>query len=310
MSAPTRNDLAGYARGEKPDGRRRGEARRSHLERALPLALLLLATGLLGGCGLFGSPNSARSVERRLTLNRETPEGTYEYFKEMAARGEFGAEWDTFSPNFKRMLNQAVGRNVDVADYNLARQTIATNSQKDMQLLLASSLSARPDYQNDRVAFLTIQDGAGRTVRPRMIKLTKWELYIRGESDPYSDFIRSAGEAVQIGPDGSITARITPPGYSAGAIRTFTPDQIESFKIESRWYVDDFGGLNQLVGESAQGGGQGNQPQPQPQPSAPGGGSFGSPDGGGSFGSPDGGGFGSPDGGGNFGSPDGFGSPG
>lgn len=308
MSAPTRNDLAGLAHGEAADGNRPGAAHRSRHGRVLPLALLLLATGLLGGCGLFGTPSSARSVERRLTLNRETPEGTYEYFKEMATRGEFGAEWDTFSPNFKRLLNQAVGRNVDVADYNLARQTIATNSQQDMQLLLASSLTGRPDYQNDRVAYLTIQDGAGRTVRPRMIKLTKWELYIRGESDPYSDFIRSAGEAVQIGPDGSITARITPPGYSASSIRTFTPDQIESFKIESRWYVDDFGGLNQLVGESAQGGGQ--SPQPQQQPSAPGGGSFGSPDGGGSFGSPDGGSFGSPDGGGSFGSADGFGSPG
>ena len=111
------------------------------------LALLLIAPVLLGGCGLFGTPDSARSVERRLTLNRETPEGTYAYFKEMAARGEFGAEWDTFSPNFKKLLNQAVGRNVDVADYNLARQTIATNSQDDMQLLLSSSLQGGAQYQ-------------------------------------------------------------------------------------------------------------------------------------------------------------------
>ena len=65
-------------------------------------------------------------------------------------------------------------------------------------------------------------------------------------------------------------------------LRTFTPDQIDSFKVEGQWYVDDFGGIDQLVG---QGGGQ--QPQAQParpvqpvQPTYPQPSGSGSPDGG------------------------------
>ncbi len=287
------------------------------------LALVGCAALVLGGCGLMGG--GATTPPRQLQLNRDTPEKAYEYFKEMARANQTGAEWDTFSPNFKRMLNQAVGRNVDLGDYNLARGTVATNSQADMQLLLNSTLVG-VQYTNDArtEALVTISAG-GKSISPKFVRLTRWEVQLKGEDDPYTDFVSSAGQVTRIGPDGSITVMIRPPQYTADFLRSVRPEQVDAVRVEAQWYVDDFGGLDALVGESAAGEGtQQPAPQPTPQPRPreaipgtgpsptplpPSGGGFGSPDGSPptGFGSPDGGssgGFGSPDGSG-FGSPDG-----
>ncbi len=285
-------------------------------------ALVACAAFFFSGCGLLGGGST--TPPRQLQLNRDTPEKAYEYFKEMARSNQTGAEWDTFSPNFKRMLNQSVGRNVDLGDYNLARGTVATNSQADMQLLLNSTLVGVQYTNADQTEALVSISAGGKTITPKFVRLTRWEVQLKGEDDPYTDFVASAGQVTRIGPDGTVSVVIRPPQYTADFIRSIRPEQIDAVRLEAQWYVDDFGGLDALVGESAAGDG-GEQPQAQPQPTRPGqaipgtgpsptplppaGGGFGSPDGGssGGFGSPDGGsggGFGSPDGGG-FGSPDG-----
>lgn len=249
---------------------------------------------LLGGCFLFNPPRP--TAPSALNLNRDTPKATYEYFKEMVRNNQWAAEWSVFSPNFKRLLNQSVGRNVDAGDYNLARQTVADNSQADMQLLLNSQWSGA-QMVGPNAAIITITAG-GRTLRPRMVKLTRWELRVKGDPTPYGDYVTSAADAVRIGPDGSITVMIRPPQATASLLRTFRPDQIDAFKVEGQWYVDDFGGIDQLVVERAGEGGARqpapaprrapapppgyptpppSQPPPPPAPSAPGG--FGSPDG-------------------------------
>ena len=220
---------------------------------------LAAAALLLGGCILFNPPKP--TAPDALELSRETPAATYEYFKEMAKNNQWAAEWSVFSPNFKRLMNQAVGRNVDSGDYNLARQTLASNSQADMQLLINSKLDG-VQMISDKAAVVTIS-GGGKTLRPRMVKLTRWELKVKGDDTPYGDFVADAGEAVRIAQDGSITVMIRPPQATASLLRTFRPDQIDSFKVEGQWYVDDFGGINQLVVE------QSGDPQPQPQPAQP-----------------------------------------
>jgi len=284
----------------------------ARIHRASLLGLVACTALLLGGCGLLGGGST--TPPRQLQLNRDTPEKAYEYFKEMARANQTGAEWDTFSPNFKRMLNQTVGRNVDLGDYNLARGTVATNSQEDMQLLLNSQLIGVQYTNADQTEALVSISAGGKTVTPKFVRLTRWEVQLKGEDDPYTDFVSSAGQVTRVGPDGTVTVVIRPPQYTADFMRTIRPEQIDAVRIEAQWYVDDFGGLDALVGESASGDGA---PQPQPQPTRPpnareaipgtgpsptplppAGGGFGSPDGGssGGFGSPDGGGFGSPDG--------------
>lgn len=246
----------------------------------LGLAALLILPLALGGCVLFDPPEP--TAPRALAMNRDTPRATYDYFKTMAANNQWAAEWSVFSPNFKRLLNQSVGRNVDAGDYNLARTTVADNSQADMQLLLNSTYVSQ-QMVGPNAAVVTIEAG-GQRLSPRLVKLTRWELQVVGDETPYGDFVTSAGEAVRIGTDGSITVTIRPPQSTAGLLRTFRPEQIEAFRVESQWYLDDFGGLDQTLVQNA---GEGQapqaqprpqaQPQPRPQPAPTG---WGSPDGG------------------------------
>ena len=210
--------------------------------------LLLLAAALsLGGCALF-NPATPTPVGQ-VNLNRDTPRATYAYFKAMATNNQWAAEWSVFSPHFKRLLNQSVGRNVDAGDYNLARQTVASNTQGEMQLLLGSTFVGE-QMIGPNAAIVTLESG-GQRLSPRMVKLTRWELKVVGDDTPYGDFVASAAEAVRVAEDGSVTAFIRPPQSTAGLLQTFRPDQIEAFRVESQWYVDDFGGLDQQIVQQA-----------------------------------------------------------
>jgi len=231
-----------------------GSRPRGGLEGLWRAAAMAAAAMLLGGCILFNPPRP--TAPDALELSRETPTATYEYFKEMAKNNQWAAEWSVFSPNFKRLMNQSVGRNVDAGDYNLARQTLADNSQADMQVLINSTLT-NVQMISDTAAVITIT-GGGKQLRPRMVKLTRWELKVKGDDTPYGDFVTRASDAVRISPDGSITVQIRPPQSTASLLRTFRPDQIDSFKVEGQWYVDDFGGIDQLVVERS------DRPAPQP----------------------------------------------
>ncbi len=224
------------------------------------------ALGLL--CAALGAC-ATPTESRRLGLDRSTPERTYEYFKEAVRNNQHAAEWAVFSPNFKRLMNQSVGRNVDLGDYITARNTLASNSQADMQLLLNSRLEG-VEFQGDGLAFVTLAAGNTR-IRPRMVRLNRWELKVKGDPQPYSDFVADLAQAVRIDPDGSISVLIRPPQSTANLLRTFRPDQIESFRVEGEWYVDDFGGLDQVVGAEptpAPGPAPGPAPPPGPAPGA------------------------------------------
>jgi hypothetical protein len=208
---------------------------------------LLAAPFLLGGCFLFHGATPA--PVRQANLNRDTPRATYEYFRTMVANNQWAAEWSVFSPHFKRLLNQSVGRNVDVGDYTLARQTVADNSNADMQLLLSSTWVGQ-QMLSPNAAVVTIESG-GRRLSPRLVKLSRWELQVVGDDTPYGDFLTSVGDAVRVGPDGSVTVSIRPPQATASLLRTFRPDQIEAFHVESQWYLDDFGGLDRQIVQQA-----------------------------------------------------------
>jgi hypothetical protein len=234
----------------------------------------VLATGLVA-CVLAACSSGGR-VAYQAGVDRSTPQRTYEFFK-TAARGQaFTDEWLVFSPNFKKALNQAVGRNVDFSDYTLARNTIATNSQADMQLLLGSTLTGVQMTGPD-TAVLTITAG-GQTLRPRMVRLEAWELRVKGDAQPYTDVLAGGG-SVRPGPDGSIDVLIPVSPTMAGLLRSIPPQSIESLSVESRWYVDDFGGLEGALGAAAGPAPAPAQPtQPGPMAPPPAGG-YGSPDG-------------------------------
>jgi hypothetical protein len=223
--------------------------------------------------GLAGCSSGGR-VEYRVGVDRDTPQATYEFFKAAAGAKAYEDEWLIFSPNFKRALNQAVGRNVDFGDYTLARNTVATNNQADMRLLLNSTLTDVRMLGPD-TAVLTVS-GGGQSIRPRLVRLTAWELRLKGDPQPFSDLLAGA-HAVRSAPGGGIDVVIPASASMASALRSIRPEQIESLQVESRWYVDDFGGLEGAVGGSVEPAPTGpTQPTPMAPPPA---GGYGSPDG-------------------------------
>lgn len=235
------------------------------------LAAAVAASAALG----LSACSSGGRVNYRVGVDRDTPQATYEFFKAAAAASAFEDEWLVFSPNFKRALNQSVGRNVDFGDYTLARNTVATNSQADMRLLLNSTLTDVQMLGPD-AAVLTVS-GGGQAIRPRLVRLTAWELRLKGDPQPYTDLLAGA-QAVRAAPGGGIDVVIPASAAMAPLLRSIRPEQIESLQIESRWYVDDFGGLEGAVGGAVEPTPQAPSTQPAPMAPPPAGG-YGSPDG-------------------------------
>jgi hypothetical protein len=166
------------------------------------------------------------------------------------------------------MINQQAGRVVDLGDYSTARQTIGSNSTAEMQMLLNSQLVGSAQYLGPDRARISITAG-GRSISPLMVRMTKWELKIRGEDSPATGMVTSPGDAVMVGTDGSITVRVQADPGAAAYLRTVPRDQIEGFAVKSEWYVDDFGGLEQSLG-GAPASGQpqaGGRPPAAPAPS-------------------------------------------
>ena len=259
-----------------------------------PFLVLALCLGVAPVLGCAGP--KARPVTQ-IGLSRDTPEKAYEYLKAMVAANQVEAEWQAFSPGFKRRLSSQAGRNVDLGDYSMARGTIASNSTKELQLLLSSELAGTKMLSDD-VALVTIRSGKKRA-SPRFVRLTTWELRLAGEGEPVAEFVPSPSDVIGIAPDGSVEMRVTPSSSTASFLKDFQSDRIRGFQILERWYLDDFGGVEDVVVGGLRGKGTTppppGTPEPPPVPGSPDGAGPGSPDGA-PFGSPDGGPVGSPDG--------------
>jgi hypothetical protein len=112
-----------------------------------------------------------------------------------------------------------------------------------------------------------------------MVRLTSWELRVKGDAQPYSDILRNP-DVVSSGSDGSLQISIPAAAHMAPLLRSISPANIQSLQVESRWYVDDFGGLDGAMttgpAQPAPG-----MPPPQTQPAnpPPPPGGYGSPDG-------------------------------
>jgi hypothetical protein len=232
---------------------------------ALRIAAAASLAGSLALAACGGTPTPVTQVG----LSRETPEKTYEYFKTMVRNNQYAAEWSVFSPNAKRQANQLAGRNVDVGDYSTARQLIAHNGTGEMAALLNSNLVGPAVPTGPDRATVTLSDGRRQVAVP-MARLTVWELKVAGEPDPYSDFVRSAADAVAVNTDGSITVRVQPPASTGSFLRTIPRERIEGFAVKSQWYVDDLRNIVNTMGTgAAPAPAPGAAPAPGTAPAAP-----------------------------------------
>jgi hypothetical protein len=200
------------------------------------LALLLGAAG--PGCSVKAEP------VRAVGLNRSSPRATYEYLLATVRARQVEAEWAAFSPGFKRRLSESAGRNVDFGDYSHARATIAGNDRREIRLFLESEYVGET-FLSDKEAVVTLRSG-GQELRPRLVKLSTWELVLSGEDQPVSGFVPRTADVVRIS-DGTVQVRVTPEENTQSFLKEIPADRIESMTVKSEWFVEDFGGVEQAL---------------------------------------------------------------
>ena len=165
-------------------------------------------------------------------------------FKLKARYGDRSGEWDILSPDFKARLSQQVGRTVDVADYTQARDMYRGDPQvqlaeKMLQTAIATNVrQAGPDRA--RVAIQTSGGPFAKSGEIGMVRLQTWRLQPVGGGQAYSGFVGDPMLAATKQADGSYV--ITSNGNT---LATVPANQVAGYVVESHWYVDDLGGMEQ-----------------------------------------------------------------
>ncbi len=178
---------------------------------------------------------------------RETPEGTVEMFKVLHRKGDRAGEWDILSPNFKRRLSQRAGRNVDVADFEAVLETMRKDPKVRLaERLLQTATVTGQQTVDENTARVTIRAGGplGKSATITMRRLSKWQLTVLGDPQPYWGIVGDPDIGVERGTDGSYTVWT---GGGEGWRQSFGASEVESYTVASQWYVDDLGELEQQM---------------------------------------------------------------
>lgn len=199
------------------------------------LVVLVLAASFLGmGC----------AARQATAPTRATPSGTVEMFKLKARYGDRSGEWDILSPDFKRRLSERAGRTVDVADYTQAREMYRGDPQVQLAEKMLQTAIAKNVRQvgPDRVR-VVIQTSGGPFAKSGeigMVRLQSWTLQPVGSPQAYQGFVGDPTLAATKQADGSyvITA-------NGNTLATIPANQVAGYEVESHWYVDDLGGMEQ-----------------------------------------------------------------
>ena len=199
------------------------------------LLVLILAVGFLGiGC----------AARQATAPTRATPSGTVEMFKMKARYGDRSGEWDILSPDFKARISQQAGRTVDVADYTHARDMYRGNPQVQMaEKMLQTAIATNVRQVGPDRARLVIQTSGGPFAKSGeigMVRLQTWKLQPVGGGQAYSGFVGDPMLAATKQADGSFVI-----SSNGNTIATVPANQVADYRVESNWYVDDLGGMEQ-----------------------------------------------------------------
>lgn len=201
---------------------------------ALVLALLVVA-------GCVSRPPAPPAT-------RTTPEGTVELFKVFARQGDSEGEWDILSPNLKARMSQQFGRTVDLADYIQARNVARTDpnlrrAERALQTVFVQS--QQEIAPGTRLVTVVASEGPfSQAGQIRMIELRRWELTTRDSAEPFWGIVGDPEFGVDKLPDGSYRVWYQAPG-AARSEQVVPANQVTGYTVDSRWYVDDLGGLEQ-----------------------------------------------------------------
>jgi len=179
------------------------------------------------------------------------PEETLERFKRAFAKRDHGAEWATLSPGFKLRLNKRAGRNVDVGDYIAARNAHRNDPRiRELEEWMGTAAITVLRYDSKGQALVTIRFGMplllGKEVTVTMIHHELWELWIKGESEPYWGFKGSRNiEVFQDPKTGVHTVRTKDARGKVTWQKSWPRSQVQAYRTLTRWYFHDFGQFEQ-----------------------------------------------------------------
>lgn len=196
------------------------------------LVLVLLATS---GCASGVAPS------------RESPAGTIEQFKVASRLRDYHEQWDILSPNLKRRLSDRAGRNLDFGDYRTFMNAQRNDPQvKNAEAALQAAQVGRVVMHDANRATATVSGpmGLGGSYQIGMVRLDRWELEIKGDPQPYDGIVGDIDSRITRAADGSYIVTMHDPHTGSETWRqVFPAADVESYKVVSKWYVDDLGDL-------------------------------------------------------------------
>lgn len=195
------------------------------------------------------SPALARGGSRRTAQRYDRPSNCLARFKRAFMRNDYSAEWATLSPGFKQRLNRMVGRTVDEGDYAAARAKHRNEKRmRELRQWLPSAKIAGQRFRGDGYADVTIRFGApilfGQNVRVRMVNHELWELFVKGEEQPYWGF--KGDKTIRVFRTRTDNNYVVEMRDAKGKVtwrKQWKPDQIRAYREVNRYYFDGFGNM-------------------------------------------------------------------
>lgn len=215
------------------------------MRRSIPIC----ATLLIALFAVDVSPVFARGGSRQAARRYDRPSNALARFKRAFMRNDYSAEWATLSPGFKLRLNRMVGRVVDEGDYAGAREKHRTEKRmRELRQWLPSAKIAGQRMRGDGYADVTIRFGApiifGQNVRVRMVNHELWELFVKGEEQPYWGF--KGDKSIRVFRTRQGNNYVVEMKDANGKVtwrKQWKPEQIQGYREVNRWYFDGFGSM-------------------------------------------------------------------
>ncbi len=213
-------------------------------------AALLLSFLLVFGCAAGRGPRAPRRPQAPPTPQ---PHHTLTQLQEAVRTGNRRNEWSVLSPGFKQRLSARIGRTIDLADYTYFRDIHRRNPQvrEAESYLRGANISGVRQIGPGR-ARVTIWFGGplffGRAVNVQMIHLSRWELRVEGERDPYWGFHGDDSITARSDGEGGYVVETRAPNGEVTWSEAIPASRVRSFARRTAWYFDHLGELEAYFG--------------------------------------------------------------
>ena len=192
----------------------------------------MLLPALLTACSGWPSVTSVPAT-------RATPAGTIKMFRH--ADRSRGATWDLFSPGFQRRL---VGehRPSGFGGYRVERawERRMERRVQCVQRPLGHAVIRRVHMQDADRARVEVTTRRGERLEVGLVRLTKWQLFVAGDPQPYEGFAHDPTIRYERNMDGSFTIFAQFDPNAEATQETFAAREIRQFRELMLWYVDSW----------------------------------------------------------------------